>query len=535
MDQDPEDDSFSRSEERHHIYGADNEDNRIRCEVLVMSEAGKPIYSYPRREDVATLMPLCSALINYAIKTQKENLVTMKTSENLSIQFAMRSPLFIIVIHDSDSNVEPIILIDQIEAQIISILTAKTLRSVFEERPTYDLKRLLYGSEKFIDSLVRTDRPPTTSDWPQVRFFLAVTSTTVHNSNLSNTSYLQASSHSMPNTPHRMLIPTVIMPSSMRDNLHNIMSNAVTNNSKNIVFSLLFKIIYIDRDDGLGNGHDGDHSDEDHLSSDDEGSKTSTKITFQLVTVCNHINKYKLKLADIHIIHALLNGTKAQLSTVESLWMPVCLPRFNEDAFLHAYIAFTNQKRNCLVIFSVDRDEFSNCQQTKKEVEDKLDVILKDPNQRVKMFSKMSPLVHPVLLELQEKLTNCSLSGDQLAEVKQQAQIYNSKLELYHARQLQFLWYQTNRQVICWQRSAKNDMSRILHYITRKMLQSSLKALWLKLSDESTFLGWHVPTFQLYAQFDHTVTSNEATEVVQRITTWIKKEEDNFSVIDYKG
>lgn len=189
---------------------------------------------------------------------------------------------------------------------------------------------------------------------------------------------------------------------------------------------------------------------------------------------------------------------------------------------------------SCLILLSVDRDEFSNCQKARNAIEDKLNVLLEDSNQTDKIYYQMSPLVHPTLLQLQDKLTSNILTGDELAEAQQQVQIYNSKLELFHARQLQFLWYQTGKQVLWWQRSANKTPTSLLFYIPKKMLQSSLKILWLKLSDDSVFLGWHVPTFQLYAQFDHTVSTNEATEVIQRITNWIKKEKENFTIKDYK-
>lgn len=500
----------------------------LKYELFVISEAGKPIYTYTKSDDGSTLIPLCSALVNYAKKTQGEELTSMKTSDNLIVNFSTRPPLIIIIIHEASSNIEPVMLMDQVEAQIVSILTAKTLRSVFEERPTYDLKRSLYGSEKLIDSIARIGHRSMTFDWPQVQAFLAVSSSNNQASQIPTSPLGVPANQTLPTRPHRILIPMVAMPSTMRDNLQSILINQIASHSKNIVFSLLFRVQRVNVDG------DTDDNEEASLENTDEDSRGSRYLDFQLITICNHVSKYKLKVADIHIIYALLNGSKAQLSSVESLWMPVCLPRFNEDAFLHSYSAFTNQKRNCLVMFSVDREEFSNCQEAKNAIEERIDTIFKDTTQRSKLYYQMSPLVHPVLLELQEKLTGCSLTDEELIEAQQKAQIYNSKAELYHARQLQFLWYQTNKQVIWWQRSTREPLSPILYYVTKKMLQSSLKTLWMKLKDESTFLGWHVPTFQLYTQFDRSVSTNEATEVIQRITSWIKKEEDNFSIADYK-
>lgn len=500
--------------------------HRDRLELLILSEAGKPIYSFSKREDTVTLMPLCSALINYASKVQKETLHSIRTSDNIMISFTSRSPLIIIVIHELHSYVDALLLVEQVEAQIVSIITAKTLRSVFEERPTIDLKKLLYGSEKLIDSITNLSVSVPKLRWPFVQAFLAVTSSSANGSKASKP--LPNFSIMLPSRPHRALIPIVLMPSSTRETFHNIICDGISCNSKNMVFSLLFRII-LAKDES-----DQDESSDISDSQNDEKDDCINGANFRLVTVCNHHNKHKLQIPDIHILLALLDGSKTQLPSVESLWMPVCLPRFNQDAFLHVYISYINGMKNCLVLLSVDRDEFADCQKARNAIESKLDVLHKDPNHQEKIYYQMSPLVHPILLQLQDKLVSNTLTGDELAEAQQKTQIYNSKLELYHARQLQFLWYQAGKQVLWWQRCASKSPSPILFYITKKMLQTSFKILWLKLSNDSIFLGWHVPTFQLYAQFDNTISTNEATEVIQRITNWIKKEEDNFSIKDYR-
>lgn len=494
-----------------------NDERDEKFELLILSEAGKPIYSYSKREDAVTVMPLCSALIEYAQKTQNEALRSVKTSDNVIISFMSRSPLIFVVLHELDSYVDPVILVDQVEAQVVSILTSKYLRNVFTERPTFDLKRLIYGSEKLIDAITNLSAFVTRLDWPWVQTFLAVQPT------LSQPASPAPSSSPLPLRPHRVLVPVVSMLSSARDTIQSIINNVVSSNSKSIVFSLLFRVL---------KDEEGSNSPRDN--EDITGENNESVMRFKLMTVCNHHDKHKIKIADIHIILALVTGSRVQLGSAESLWLPVCLPRFNKDAFLHSYISCLNSTENCIVMLSIDRDEFSTCQRMRDTIEEKLESYLKDTNQKSKVYYQMSPLVHPVLLDLQDKLMSNTLSNDELAEVQQQAKIYNSKVELYHARQLQFLWYQTNRQVLWWQRSASKQMNPTLFYMTKKMLNSSLKILWLKLADDTVFLGWHVATFQLYAQFDSTIIPTEATEVVQRITTWIKKEEENFSIKGYK-
>lgn len=519
-----------------------------RFEVLIMSEAGKPIYSYTKRDDAVTLMPLCSTLINYARKTQNETLHSMRTPDSLMINFFTRSPLILIVIHEVDASVDALVLVEQIEAQIISILTAKTLRTVFEERPTFDLKRLLYGSEKYIDSIINITINRTNYAWPWNHAFLAVT-TTGHAGPDQNTSQSSASPNALPNIAHRTLVPVATLHHKIRDAMHSTIMSTVSSLSKNLVFSLVFKVSEVKSDvatfedsaktennEAVNEVAASTSENEDELESDSMPSNNVAQTeSFSLSTICNHHNRHKLKIADIHVILALLTGSRVSLNSVESLWMPVCLPKFNKDAYLHAFISYMNNKRNCIVMLGVDRDEFSNCQKAKEQIEAKLNATVYDDNsEKERVNYRMAPLVHPILLDLQDKLMNNSLSGDELAEAQQQIQIYNSKLSMYHARQLQMIWYQTSKQVLWWQRSPQTPISAVLYHITAKMQQSNLKTLWLKLNDGSVFLGCHKPNFQLYTQFDGTVTTSEATEVIKKIINWIKKEEEHFTIKEYK-
>lgn len=500
-------------------------------ELMIFSEAGKPIYSFSKREDAVTLMPLCSALLDYASKTQKDILQSITTSDNLIINFAKRSPLIIIVIHHKNSFIDAMLLVEQVEAQLISILTLKTIKSVFEERPTFDLKRLLYGSEKLIDAVTNITAFTMKLEWPWVESYITVTSS-IHapSDNLPP----KILNQSLPNKAHRVLIPTVMMPASTRDNLHSILSNVISSRSKNMVFSLLFrtscKIASDDEPQDQSNDENSSEKDHDESRSD----KIPPANRYKLVTVCNHHANHKLKVADIHILTALLYGSSAQLQTAESLWLPVCLPKFNCDAFLHTYISLINNSKFCLVMLSIDREEFSDCQKSRLIIEDKIQDLLNDSNQRNKICYQISPPVHSILLESQDRLINDQMTPDELSEMQQKMQIYNTKAELYHTRQLRFLWYQNNRQVLWWQRSGRYEPDPIIFYMTKKMLESSLKHLWIKV-DKAIFLGWHVPTFQLYAQFDDSITTNDATEVIQRITNWLRKEADNFSIKDYRG
>lgn len=119
--------------------------HRNDIDVLIMSEAGKPIYCYSRRQDVTTLMGVCVALINYVIKTQNDQLKMIRTKNGLNINFAVRSPLVIVVVCRQSICFDQYTLINQIHAQIVSTITLKKLKSIFQQAPTYDLKRIIHS------------------------------------------------------------------------------------------------------------------------------------------------------------------------------------------------------------------------------------------------------------------------------------------------------------------------------------------------------------------------------------------------------
>ena len=114
-------------------------------DVLVISESGKPVYCYSRREDHVTLMGVCVALINFMENTQNDTIRHIHTRTGLRISFSHKPPLILCVVFRVNIGIDGSVLINQVNAQIISILTSKTLKSVFEQRPTFDLKRLLTG------------------------------------------------------------------------------------------------------------------------------------------------------------------------------------------------------------------------------------------------------------------------------------------------------------------------------------------------------------------------------------------------------
>lgn len=259
----------------------------------------------------------------------------------------------------------------------------------------------------------------------------------------------------------RVYIPIKLLSASLRESIFNTI-NSCASCAPNAVFSVLFSI---------------------------ELKDNSNSNEISLVAICNHNSKARLNPLDTQLLYSLVLASESQLSTVESFWMPICLPRFDANNFLHAHISYLSDKY-CLVVLTTDREDFHRCQVMKDSIIDRL--------AKVNLTSSRS------------HLTDLGLP------------------------QLQYLWYQSHRQSVLWGQTSFSGFSAINYYITDRMIRSSLKTFWIRSESEGLLLGWHSPTFQLYAQFDVTITQMQALTAIQAIIKWIKKEEEKFVIKDYQ-
>ena len=50
-------------------------------------------------------------------------------------------------------------------------------------------------------------------------------------------------------------------------------------------------------------------------------------------------------------------------------WMPICLPKFNDTGFLHAYVSYLpNDSPACLLLISTDKEKFFALQEVQKRI-----------------------------------------------------------------------------------------------------------------------------------------------------------------------
>ncbi|XP_056394475.1 vacuolar fusion protein MON1 homolog B isoform X2 [Hyla sarda] len=169
-----------------------------RKHVFVLSEAGKPIYSrYGNEEALSSNMGVMMALVSFV--QSGNNIIRSIHSEKQKVVFLQQGPLVLVSVSRAPQSEEQLRMeLQYVYYQIISMLTQASVARIFERKKNYDLRRLLAGSEKILDSLLDLlDTDP--------GFLLGA-------------------------------VRCVALPSPLRDSLSSILTKAIT---PNLVFSIL--------------------------------------------------------------------------------------------------------------------------------------------------------------------------------------------------------------------------------------------------------------------------------------------------------
>uniref|UniRef100_UPI00358F3644 vacuolar fusion protein MON1 homolog A isoform X2 n=1 Tax=Myxine glutinosa TaxID=7769 RepID=UPI00358F3644 len=122
--------------------------------VFVLSEAGKPIYSrYGSEEALSSFMGVLLALVSFV--QAAKNVIRSIHSDNHTVMFLHRGPLVLVSVSRTRQSEQQLAQeLHYVYNQIISVLTITQLNKVFKAKQNYDLRRLLGGTERFLNSLL---------------------------------------------------------------------------------------------------------------------------------------------------------------------------------------------------------------------------------------------------------------------------------------------------------------------------------------------------------------------------------------------
>ncbi|KAF9586184.1 Vacuolar fusion protein mon1b [Lunasporangiospora selenospora] len=225
----------------------------------------------------------------------------------------------------------------------------------------------------------------------------------------------------------------------------------------------------------------------------------------QLITLLRP-RTHSMHPSDLHLIFNLLSGS----TTFESSesWTPLCLPKFNNKAFLHAYICYI-AKKVCMLLISPDKDSFFEMSSVKQKVVDELEStgILASLEGYAAAGTRGGFAVGDTGIPglrhfLYKSSTNVQYTMPELTDP-----YANS-----HSRKRLMRQYQ--------------HMHERMHKKTRPL------KLLFHAGDQEIMLGWITTSFELYAAFGPLVSKNAMVQMSNKLLRWIRKQEENLLILN---
>jgi hypothetical protein len=214
--------------------------------------------------------------------------------------------------------------------------------------------------------------------------------------------------------------------------------------------------------------------------------------------------KFALKPQDLHLVMNFVNSSSSFRSS-ES-WTPICLPNFNDNGFLHAYVCYLTTEL-CLILISSKPESFyqlSECKNTiwrevtsNPEVIGSLNYALRNPNYSV------GDIDIPSLSHFLYK----SQSTSQFTAPRMDAP-YSDKKE---RKRLLRLYQHVSHRVHTLGRPHK------VYYLT---------------TQAETIVAWVTSGFELYATFGPLEPKPNSIKACNQLLRWIKQEENNLFILN---
>ncbi|KAL3918972.1 MAG: hypothetical protein SGILL_003987 [Bacillariaceae sp.] len=291
-------------------HGADGTNNNTRNDnttnVIVMSEAGKPIFArYGTEEEIVRICGLIQALRTSISNTNLGEIQSLTASNDTTIVFMAVGSITLVSISEPKPNSSNLkdhgaanstteafarMQLEYVYAQLIFALTDQVQR-IFQYNPSLDLRSQLDSSSRnLLQGIIQQ------SD----------SSGGVVNNNNSTGSFLVSA------------VPTLFPLSlDLRQKASKVLQSVAGRLENNIAFALLVA-----------------------------GDK--------LVTLVQPLLRpHQLRASDLHLLLNFLGNQPHLFSSSTELWIPMCLPRFNSTGFLYAYTkCFHVQSKLALILLS---------------------------------------------------------------------------------------------------------------------------------------------------------------------------------------
>ncbi|KAF9291762.1 Vacuolar fusion protein mon1b [Mortierella antarctica] len=225
----------------------------------------------------------------------------------------------------------------------------------------------------------------------------------------------------------------------------------------------------------------------------------------QLITLLRP-RTHSMHPSDLHLIFNLLSGS----TTFESSesWTPICLPKFNNKSFLHAYICYI-AKKVCMLLISPDKDSFFEMSTVKEKVVEELEA-------------------GGMLASLESYAAAGPRGGFTVGDTG----IPGLRHFLYKSRtNVQFTMPELTDPYTSL--TARKRLMRQYQHMNERMHRKTrpLKLLF-HVGEFETMLGWITSGFELYAAFGPMVSKSAVVLMSNKLLKWIRKQEDSLLILN---
>uniref|UniRef100_H2Y9Z2 Vacuolar fusion protein MON1 homolog n=1 Tax=Ciona savignyi TaxID=51511 RepID=H2Y9Z2_CIOSA len=228
------------------------------------------------------------------------------------------------------------------------------------------------------------------------------------------------------------------------------------------------------------------------------------------VSICR-LKEHNLHPSDLQILINLVTASSS-FQAGES-WLPICLPHFNPQGYLHAHISYLDDNcQTCLLLLSADVNSFFTLSDAKKKVVAKLnrhDCITTLKHATTKGYNVGKIGLPDLRHFIYKSKKSCFLNTMSLAQFT--APEYTSPYHTSIEQERLFGLYQ---------------------HLHGKIHSPSIPLkLYFEVSDHETMLAWVASGFELYVAFSPLVTKNQAISSVDRLLRWIKQRDEELFML----
>jgi hypothetical protein len=203
---------------------------------------------------------------------------------------------------------------------------------------------------------------------------------------------------------------------------------------------------------------------------------------------------------DVHLLVNVITGLDTPKSA-EFTWYPICLPNFNPNGIMYAYISHLDQEcQTCLILLTgmCDQEQSYELNDCRKRIQQKLNA-------------------QNLTQSLSSKLKDSTLRLDQIGISQLKHFLFkDNKVFQYFSSEYAMPYAQDSHQ----QQRIFNMYQMLYHKLHNKTNQ--LKIIYMQKKYE-TILGWVTSNFEVYATFSPLVTKDIAIKAINKLLDFTQK------------